>query len=52
MASNNPPRRALDGGIGSLGREELITLARAVCGQAAANLQREGIQIDGSHCTE
>ena len=36
MASNNPPRRALDGGIGSLGREELITLARAVCGQAAA----------------
>ena len=56
MASNNPPRRALDGGIGSLGREELITLARAVCGQAAAfagghgNIHPENIFVsaDGS----
>ena len=56
MASNNPPRRALDGGIGSLGREELITLSRAVCGQAAAfagghgNIHPENIFVsaDGS----
>lgn len=58
MAANNGPagRRALGAGIGSLGREELITLARAVCGQAASfagghgNIHPENIFIsaDGS----
>ena len=58
MAINNGPgqRRALGSDIGSLGREELITLARAVCGQAAAfagghgNIHPENIfmSADGS----
>ena len=58
MAVNNVPgqRRALGSDIGLLGREELITLARAVCGQAAAfagghwNIHPENIFIskDGS----
>ena len=49
-------RRPLGAGIGSLGREELISLARAVCGQAAAfalghgNIHPENIfmSADGS----
>ena len=58
MAVNNAPdrRRALGPDIGSLGREELITLARAVCGQAASfhgghgNIHPENIFVskDGS----
>ena len=38
MSGNNVPsqRRMLGADIGLLGREELITLARAVCGQAAS----------------
>lgn len=58
MAGNNGPsqRRALGAEIGSLGREELITLARAVCGQAASfsgghgNIHPENIflSVDGS----
>ena len=58
MAVNNGPnqRRALGADIGALGREELITLARAVCGQAAAfpeghgNIHPENIYMsaDGS----
>ena len=49
-------RRELGAGIGALGREELITLARAVCGQAASfagghgNIHPENIfmSADGS----
>ena len=58
MAANNGPaqRRMLGTDIGTLGREELITLARAVCGQAAAfagghgNIHPENIfmSADGS----
>ena len=55
--SNGPARRRILGAdIGTLGREELVTLARAVCGQAAAyagghgNIHPENIfmSADGS----
>ena len=58
MSGNNVPsqRRMLGADIGLLGREELITLARAVCGQAASfsgghgNIHPENIFVsaDGS----
>lgn len=58
MSGTNGPsqRRMLGAEIGSLGREELITLARAVCGQAASfagghgNIHPENIfmSADGS----